>query len=253
MAFRLTALAAAAFLVAAGPAGAQFASDQDRREAMSHYQAGQELMSAEQFEKAAEAFQKAIDKDRFLTLAHYGQGQAYMALKRFASAIQSYTSCLEAHRELHRLQEVDRVRVERQREDEIRELRDSVRRLRSGQMKRVSPTEADRLENRIDDLERQRTSLTGAFQPPAEVSLALGSAYFRNGQADEAEHHWKAAVQANPSFGEAYNNLAVIHFLTGRLPEARGYMEQARDKGFRVDPRFEKDLRSAEQKARASR
>jgi tetratricopeptide (TPR) repeat protein len=253
MASRLIAIAAVALMVAAGPAAAQFASDQDRREAMEHYRAGQELLSAEQFEKAVDAFQRAIDKDRFLTLAYYGQGQAYMALKRFASAIQAYTHCLEAHRELHRLQEVDRIRVERQRDEEIHELRDSVRRLRSGQLKRVSPTEADRLENRIHELERQRTSLTPAFQAPAELSLALGSAHFRNGQLPEAEQHWRTAIRANPSFGEARNNLAVILFLTGRLEEARGEITLAKKAGFIVDPRFEKDLTTAEQKARASR
>lgn len=252
MAIRFVAVAAAALLLVPRSAPAQFASDQDRREALEHYRAGQELMSAEQFEKAAEAFQKAIDKDRFLTLAYYGQGQAYMALKRFASAIQSYTNCLEAHRELHRLQEVDRMRVERQRDQEIRELRDSVRRLRSGQVKRATPMDAEMLEKRIDDLERQRTIMTGPFQPPAEVLLALGSAYFRNGQAAEAEQNWRAAIQVNPKFGEARNNLAVILFLTGRLDEARREMEIAKKTGFKVDPRFERDLKSAEQKARAS-
>jgi tetratricopeptide (TPR) repeat protein len=250
MASRLTALSAAAILAAAIPALAQFAPDQDRREALEHYRAGQEMMSAEQFEKAIQAFQQAIDKDRFLTLAHYGQGQAYMALKRFASAVQAYSTCLETHRELHRLQEVDRTRVERQREDEIRELRDAVRRVRQGQIKRSSEMDAERLDSRIDELERQRTSVTAAFQAPAELSLALGSAYFRNGQLPEAEQSWRAAVNANPRFGEARNNLAVILFLSGRLDQARSELELAKKSGFKVDPRFEADLSRAQQQAR---
>ena len=49
-----------ALVVFASPAAAQFAPEQDRREALQHYRAGQEFMSAEQFEKAADAFQKAI-------------------------------------------------------------------------------------------------------------------------------------------------------------------------------------------------
>src|SRR5262245_33221661 len=77
------AVLAVLLLVAVPPVFAQFASEQNRREAFRHYRTGQELMTAERFEKAAEEFQLAIDNDRLLTLAHYGLGQAYMELRRF--------------------------------------------------------------------------------------------------------------------------------------------------------------------------
>jgi tetratricopeptide (TPR) repeat protein len=239
---RHVALTVALTLVAAN-AFAQLASDQDRREALQHYRAGQEFMSAEQFEKAAEAFQQAIAKDRLLTLAHYGLGQAHMSLRRFASAVQAFTGCREAFRELHRLQEVDRVNVERRREDEIRELRDSVRRVRTGQIKGATPMMADRLENRIDELQRQRSSLNAAFQTPAEVSLALGSAYFRGGQLEDAEREWKAAVQANSKMGEAHNNLAALYAMTGRKAEAESAVKAAEKAGYRVNPRLKEDIK----------
>jgi len=232
-----------ALVLFASPAFAQFASEQDRREALQHYRTGQEFMSAEQFEKAAEAYQKAIDKDRLLTLAHYGLGQANMAMKRFASAIQAFTQCRETFRTLHTLQERDRVSVERQREDEIRELRDSVRRIRSGQIK-LSQSVADQIEKRIQDLERQRTSVGGAFQPPAEVSLALGSAYFRNGSMEDAEREWKAAVAVNSKLGEGHNNLAALYAMTGRKKEAEDAIKAAERAGYRVNPRLKEDVRA---------
>jgi tetratricopeptide (TPR) repeat protein len=231
-----------ALVLVASPAFAQFASDQDRREALQHYRNGQEFMSAEQFEKAADEYQKAIDKDKLLTLAHYGLGQANMALKRFASAIQAFTNCRETFRTLHQLQERDRVLVERQRDDEIRELRDSVRRIRSGQIK-LSPSIADQIEKRIQDLERQRTSMGGAFQPPPEVSLALGSAYFRNGSMDDAEREWKAAIAVNPKLGEAHNNLAALYAMTGRKADAEAAVKAAEKAGYKVNPRLKDDIK----------
>jgi tetratricopeptide (TPR) repeat protein len=48
-----------------------------------------------------------------------------------------------------------------------------------------------------------------AFRPPAEVLLALGSAHFRNGEPEAAEANWKAALEVNPKYGEAHNNIAV--------------------------------------------
>lgn len=232
-----------ALLAVALPASAQFASEQDRREALQHYRTGQELMSAEQFEKAADAFQKAIAKDRLLTLAHYGLGQAYMALRRYASAIQAYTSCRDAFRELHRLQEVDRVNVERQRDDEIRELRDAVRRIRQGQIK-TSQLNAERLDNRIAELQRQRTSVNSVFQSPPEVSLGLGSAFFRNGDLEGAEREWKAAVSVNSKLGEAHNNLAALYMMRGRKKEAEDAIKAAERSGFRVNPNLKADVRN---------
>jgi len=87
---RLALLLALPLVLSATPAHAQDSPDLNRREALQHYRAGQEFLSSEQFEKAAEAFREAIDKDPLLALAHYGLGQSYMALKRYASAIVAF-------------------------------------------------------------------------------------------------------------------------------------------------------------------
>src|SRR5262245_31285761 len=74
---------------ASSPALAQkLADEQNRRQAIEFYRTGQEFMSGEMFDKAADAFTSAIEKDALLTVAHYQLGQAHMSLKRYASAIQ---------------------------------------------------------------------------------------------------------------------------------------------------------------------
>ena len=225
----------------ATPALAQFASDRDRRDALHHYRAGQDLMAAEQFEKAAQEFTRSIRKDRLLTEAHYGLGQANMALRRYTSAIHAFTACREAFHDLHALEEHHRFEVERQRVDEIRELRDAVRRIRAGQVK-VAPSMADRLERRIDELQRRRTTMNARFQSPAEVSLALGSAYFRSGNLERAEQEWKDAAAANSRLGEAHNNLAALYAMTGRKKDAETAIHAAERAGFRVHPRLKDDV-----------
>ncbi len=224
----------------ASPASAQFASDHDRREAIQHYRNGQELLSTERFEKAAEEFERAIDKDRLLTLAHYGLGQAHMAMKRYASAVLAFTGCREAFQTLHGLHERDRIGVERQREEEIRELKDTLRRLRL--MQNTNIRQAN-VEAHIQDLERQRTSNQGGFVSPPEVSLSLGSAHFRSGDLEAAEREWKAAVAVNSKMGEAHNNLAVLHMMQGRRKEAEEAVRAAEKAGFRVNPNLKADIR----------
>ena len=243
MPFSRPAAALLVFLAAAAPAAAQFASDHDRREALRHYRSGMELMTGERFEKAAEEFQQAIDLDRLLTLAHYGLGQSYMELRRFASAIKAFGDCRAAFLTLFTLRERDRFNVERQRDDEIRELKDAIRRLLADPNAGMNQLKVTRLEGRIQDLERQRSSNSNGFVSPPELSLALGSAYFRNGQLEDAEREWLAAVGADSRLGEAHNNLAALYAMRGRKKEAEAAVKSAEKAGFRVNPGLKDDIK----------
>lgn len=221
------------------------ASSADRRDAMRHYRAGQELLAGEQFEKAAEQFQRAIKLDRLLTDAHYGLGHSYMGLGRYVSAIRAFDRCIDAARELHRLRQRDRVNTDKLIDDQIRELKDSVRRVASGQIRVAQPQiKQMQLEQRIQELERSRSSLSVNFEAPATVLLSLGSAHFRNGDRDAAERFWTHAVEVNNRLGEAWNNLAVIHLRAGRKKEAEDAVRKAERAGFRVNPRLKDDIRA---------
>jgi tetratricopeptide (TPR) repeat protein len=200
-------------------------------------------LSSERWEQAAAAFQAAITLDSLFVDAHYGLGQAYMGATRYASAVQAYTRCLDAARSIHGLRDRDRVAVDRQIDEEIRELRDAARRVASQANPQAVAMKVVQIEQRIQDRERSRSSNMGAFEPPAGVLLALGSAHFRNGARDEAEAHWTEAVRSDPKIGEAWNNLAVIYMQSSRKAEAEDAVERAERAGFRVNPRLKDDIR----------
>jgi tetratricopeptide (TPR) repeat protein len=222
------------------PASAQKIADEaSRREAIHFYRNGQEFFSSEKFDRAAEEFTKATDKDPLFTLAYYLAGQSYMNLKRYASAIKAFKDCLEASRALYSLSETNRFAVEKQREDDLHEMRETVKALQQSGHTLL----ATRAEQHLADLEKQRTSLQSGFHPPAEVLLSLGSAHFRNGEPDAAEAEWKAAIEVNPKLGEAHNNLAVIYMTSGRFKEADAEVKAAEKTGFRVNPQFKEDLK----------
>lgn len=219
----------------------QLADPQSRREAVAFYRTGQEFFSAEKFDRAAEQFTKATQKDPLFTLAHYQTGQSYMNLKRYASAIQAFQRCIESTRSLYGLAETNRFAVEKQRDDEVREMRETVNTLqRSGHQ-----LLAMRAEQHLLDLDKQRSSLSAGYRPPAEVLLSLGSAYFRNGDRDAAETEWKAAIEVNAKLGEAHNNLAAVYMQTGRLTEAEAEIKAAEKAGFRVNPQLKEDVKKA--------
>jgi Tfp pilus assembly protein PilF len=243
---RLIPVLLSTLLLTIAPPRAQVTSDQARREALQFYRAGQEFLSSEQFEKAAESFRNAIAKDPLLALAHYGLGQSYMALKRYASAIVAFTDCRDTYVRLGGMALSDSVSANQRREDEMREIRDSIRMFRSVRVKNSTGDMNPyilQLESRLRDLENQRQKGVEATKPPGEVSLALGSAYFRNGQLPEAEREWKVAVETKPNLGEAHNNLAVVYMLTMRKKEAEDAVRQAERAGFRVNPQLKEDIR----------
>src|SRR5262249_45078119 len=226
----------------AAPAAAQKVADaQTRREAIQFYRTGLEFFSSEKFDRAAEEFTKATDKDPLFTLAFYQAGQSYMNLKRYASAIQAFKKCLEASSTLYALAETNRFAVEKQRDDDIHEMRESVKALQSAGHALL----ANRADQHPADLEKQRTPLNSGYRPPAEVLLSLGSAFFRNGERAAAETEWKAAIEVNPKLGEAHNNLAVIYMTSGRFKEAEAEVKAAEKAGYRVNPQFKDDLKKA--------
>jgi tetratricopeptide (TPR) repeat protein len=232
-------------------AGAQkLADEQSRRQALEFYRTGQEFMSSERFDKAAEAFTAAIEKDQLLTVAHYQLGQAHMSLKQFASAIQAYKGCLQAMETLHHLEQSSKFEVDKQREQEIRELRSEMDSL--NQIKTLGPLKRAVIEQRLQDLQLQRTSsIGGPFRPPAFVMLALGSAHFRSGDRAAAAAEWQAAVDANPKLGEAHNNLAALYLMSQKLDDAEKELELAEKAGYHVHPRLKDDIKNARKSSSA--
>jgi len=225
----------------ASPADAQkLVDEQSRRQAMELYRVGQDFMAREQFEKAAESYRSAIEKDPLLSVAHYQLGQAHMNLKRYASAVMAYQGCIDSMASLHHLEESNKFEVDKVRQETIRELRTEL----NSTSQKMDELKKTVLSQRLTELEMERTSKSGGpFRPPAFVMLAIGSAYFRNGDRESAGSAWEAAVQADPKLGEAHNNLAVFYMLSGRRPEAENAVKQAEKAGFKVNPQLKADIK----------
>ena len=239
---RIIAALVGALLLLAVPAQGQVVDEISRRRALLHYRAGQELMLDERYDRAAAEFIEAKQLDPLLTVAHYGLGQAYMALRRYASAVQAFSGARHAYQAIADLRQRDEAESNRLQTDEINELRDSVRRMAS--QVNVNAGTAFRIQQRLEELETMRRgkNLATAFRVPAELSLALGSAYYRNGQRDDAEREWKAAVAVNPKLGEAHNNLAALYAMTGRKREAEQAVAAAEQARYRVNPQLKADI-----------
>ncbi len=246
-------IAVALLVLAASPGSAQKGGredDQRRRQALEHYRKGQENMSSERLEQAIQEFKAAIQLDSLLALAHYRLGQAHMSLKDYAQAEQDFLGCRDAYEKVAGLQFTNREEMERRRDEEIDQLQNYLGLLQSGQIKNANPSVPIQVQQQIDGLQRNRRKGTSdATSIPAEVSVSLGSAYFRQGRLPEAEKEWKAAEDANPKLGEAHNNLAALYLMTSRLDDAEKELKLAEKAGYPVHPRLKEDIKKARKAA----
>jgi len=228
------------------PAAAQ-QSALDRRQALRHLRFGQELLHAEQWDKAEAEFRAAIKLDPLLELAHYGVGQAAMATKRYPDAVRAYLDCRDAFR-ANSAEALSNSAVTEQRlQDQIRELQDAALGFTRGRGRtRNTAATVVRLNAQIREFQsRRHRSTTGPPPTPPWISIALGSAYFRTGAMADAEREYLEAVRVDPRLGEGHNNLAVIYMITGRLEDAEREVKAAEQAGFRVNPQFKEDLKKA--------
>lgn len=245
---RLVSPALLAVLVAA-MAAAQLSPDR-AQEAQRQYRAGLELMSSERWDDAADKFKAAVAIDPLMAMAHYNLGQCRMHTKRYAEALTALQECRTAFERLSSVSQDEREARERQRRDEINELKDDLVRLKylkgAGDTHAPETAMAMQMEDRLRQLESmQHKDRPGEHMVPAGVYVALGSAYFRQGSLHEAEREYRQAVQIDSKLGAAHNNLAVIYLMTGRIDEAEASMVAAEKNGFRVSPAFKNDVQAA--------
>lgn len=221
--------------VLAGPV-----EESQRRKAIELYKKGEDLLKGEKFEQAAEQFKKAIELNKDLVYAHYGLGQSYMSLKRFPDAVQGFSGARDAYYRLASVKVSDRMAAEAvglQMVDEARSLTGV-----DGSGGRATNKGINMRLNVLRDLEQTKRLDDGNPEPPAEISLALAGAWFRQGNLEEAEKENKNALKSRPDYGQAHNNLAVIYLMGGRIPDSRAAVGKAEKSGFTVNPKLKEEL-----------
>jgi tetratricopeptide (TPR) repeat protein len=231
-------------LACAAPILAQ--PSQDRERARPHVRAAWGFMRSEAWADAARSFLRAIEIDRQFEDAYYGLGLANMRLKKYGDAVIAYVKCRDLYQAQAGRQFSSRQEAQRYRRDRLTEIDEIVRQYQQG------PQTAG-TQNRIRELQEQRRQIEEYIQRgndmsigdsvPAFVYLALGSAFFRLQQWSDAEREYRAAIAANPKTGEAYNNLAVVYWTTGRLEEAERAVQAAEKAGYKVSPGLKDDIK----------
>ncbi len=244
---RTCTIATATLLVLAAAPHASGQSKATRDRALIEYRLGWDDMTVEKFAEAAAEFQNAIDTDPSFEEAYYSLGRADMALKHYGEAIAAYTKCRDLYQARAGRKFTNAQEAQRSRRDQITEIDDRIRYLQQlPQTLQVQDQlrQIQEFKRRMQEDISRGNNISIENSVPAYVSLALGSAFFRAGQMQDAEREYKAAIAADSSAGEAHQNLAVLYLMTKRYDEAERSLEAAKKVGFKVNPALEAEIRS---------
>ena len=220
----------------------------EAKRANEHYKSGWESMRREAWDDAAREFQAAIDNDERFALAYYSLGRAEMGRRNFPRAIAAYVKCRELYLDAGGARFSNQLDTKRRLEDRILEYQTAIGQAQQGptgkgQTQQLLVRELQTTLMTLQQARDRSDSVQIEVSVPYFVPMALGAAYFRNGQFTDAEREYTLAIQANPQSGETHNNLAVLYLMTGRLDQAEKAVAKAEDTGFKVNPGLKDDIR----------
>src|SRR5262249_19802268 len=149
----------------------------------------------EHWDEAAKEFKQAIDIDAKYKLAYYGLGRSYMGLKRYGEAATAYEHCRALYQQDASDKFTSRQEADRIRQDDLDQLKSAISTLQARSENGKPPAaaqtqarmlrdQAQRIQNKRDELNR---NVDLGSDVPAFLSLALGSAYFREEKFPDAE------------------------------------------------------------------
>ena len=241
----IVAVAVGAAIATASLHAGQVPVDADKhRQGIVRYHAGRDEMAHERWDRAVDDFQKAVALDPLIAAAYYDLGRTYMQMKRYADAVRAFASCREASQQLFALELEATVDTRQQLAENERGLEATL-----GQSVRPNPRKVAVAKEQLSEVKERRRALEAytdvlgsSYVVPPDLSMALGSAYFRSGAMADAEREYRAAIEARPAFGEAHSNLAVLLMATNRRPEAIAHVKAAEAAGFRVNAELKKEL-----------
>jgi tetratricopeptide (TPR) repeat protein len=221
----------------------------DEQRAKQHDHEGWKALDGGQADKALSEFQAALQINPEYADALHGLGKANMALQRYPDAVTALERCRQSY--LHGgSADAERRMIETNaRQTQIAKLKQELQRAQ------LNPDSATGTNTYVANIQQQIHDLESVRDPgslvseegtvPPFISLALGSAYFRVDRLADAERMFRDAVAADPKFGEAHSNLALVCLLTGRAREADEHIRLAEEAKFKVNPELKRRVHEA--------
>jgi len=214
---------------------------------------GKEHFLKENYKKAEKELKKCIKELAEHVEAHfylcqilYKKGDLHQALEHIEKAKENFEYMADLQEYAH-LDYISQLREQMDILDEnLSNLQGKLSKTQNYETRSV-------LESQISSIEQKKgtikSKLTEPIPPvesiPSDYFYFHGNIFFKLKRYQEAHVQYLEAVKVNPQHGNAYNNLASLHFMAKQYQEALNYLDQAEASGAKVNPEFKKAILKA--------
>lgn len=211
---------------------------------------GDVFLRKEKYERAEEAFLKAIEHEDRYAPAYLGLGATMVATQRFAPAIEVLQEAERRFAEWRQMHEELGLVNQRYNADRSREIRDFARLKRQTANPATAPM-IERTVNREIQVADRGRFIADRLRPdqiegiPAQVFYLEGIALLRVGRAPEGIEALETALFVDGNHSLSHYNLAVALFVNGELGSAKQHLDAAVESGATPHPQFVADLTAA--------
>jgi tetratricopeptide (TPR) repeat protein len=103
----------------------------------------------------------------------------------------------------------------------------------------LGQTKVNQIKTGMSALDMQtRRPISSTIDIPAEYFYVHGNIFFKMRRFDDARDQYLEVIKRDPKYGNAYNNLANLYFMTKDYQKALDYLTQAESNGATVNPKL---------------
>ncbi len=223
------------------------------------FQSGQQYLTAEKYMNAEKAFKDCLEHFPKYSYAHYALAQIYYQQQKYPPALTHIQEAKKSYDYIAKLGAAAQTEYISKLRDQKQKLREDIMRnkerlafvknhptmSREAKQQEIVNLEgfirhAEHTVTRIQ--ERTLTPIAKGTDVPGGYYYVHGNVYFKVKRYKDALDQYLQAVKAEPTFGDAYNNIANLYFLARNYQKAMHYVNKAEKNGAEVHPNFKNDI-----------
>lgn len=218
-----------------------------------NFEAGKRQFNKGEYNKAEKELKKCLEVFPKHYQAHFYLSQIFYRKEDFPKALEHIEQAkvnFEFMNRMYIFAYEDYTGKLREQRDEcqarISQYKDSLYTTTDEQQKMTLEQAIASLENEISTIDKRLTEpLPQVEQVPADYNYIHGNIFFKLKKYQEAYGEYLQAVKTDPKYGNAYNNLANLYYMSKQYHKALDCLNQAEANGAEINTEFRKVILKA--------
>lgn len=227
---------------------------QDYNRARQHFHRGLDQFKAKRYDQAGASFEKALRILPDYAEAALQFGLCYYYNDDFETAGETIEEAKNKYLRWHHTYYDIKIQIYNEAQNRINELNKQIADIEV-RKSQASGDQVSKLSQQIAELQQIKHSHESVDRPmvtepvvPAKYYFHCGNCYLKMQKWNEAFAEYAQAIEIDPNYGEAHNNLAYIYYLAKQYDNAWEHLQLAEENGAEVNPKVKEMLQEALQK-----